>query len=62
MGILKGSDDAPSMEMWQKGRTTAYGLTELKPAENLKGVEVEMVNGHQVRYYNRRLVKYTKRR
>jgi hypothetical protein len=52
MVISKGSDDAPSMEMWQKGRTTAYGLTELKPAENLKGVEVEMVNGHQVRYYN----------
>lgn len=52
MGISKGSDDAPSMEMWRKGRTTAYGLTELKPAENLKGVEVEMVNGHQVRYYN----------
>lgn len=53
IGIEKGSnDEAPSMETWRRGRTAAYGQTELKPAENVKGVEVEMINGHLIRHYN----------
>ena len=55
IGITKGSNDdhdALSMETWRKGRVAAYGQTELKPAENEKGVEVEMINGHIIRHYN----------
>ena len=53
IGIAKGSyDEAPSMETWRRGRTAAYGQTELKLAENLKGVEVEMINGHLIEHYN----------
>jgi hypothetical protein len=53
VGIAKGSyDEAPSMETWRRARTAAYGQTELKPAENLKGVEVEMINGHLIKHYN----------
>ena len=54
IGITKGSNDdnAQSMETWRKGRVAAYGQTELKPAENEKGVEVETINGHIVRHYN----------
>ena len=55
IGITKGpddDDDAPSMETWRKGRTAAYGQSELKPAENTKGVEVEMINGRLIRHYN----------
>lgn len=53
IGITKGSDNkTPSMETWRKGRTAAYGQTELNPVENLKGVEVEMINGHLIRHYN----------
>jgi len=53
IGITKGSDDdAPTMETWRKGRTAAYGQTELKPAESDEGVEVEVINGQIVRHYN----------
>jgi hypothetical protein len=53
MGITKGYDDeAPTMETWRRGRTAAYGQTELKPVEYLKGVEVEMINGHLIRHYD----------
>ena len=36
--------------MWAIGRNVVYGQAELKPAG--KGVEVETVNGHLVKYYN----------
>jgi hypothetical protein len=53
LGVAKVSDDeAPSMETWRRGRTAAYGQTVLKPAEDLKGVEVEMINGHLVKHYS----------
>jgi len=54
IGVTKGShdNDVPSMETWRRGRTAAYGQTELKPAENDKGVEVETINGHIIRHYN----------
>lgn len=43
--------DAPTMEQWRRGRTMAYGTSELKPgAEN--GVEEELINGVLVKHYN----------
>jgi hypothetical protein len=43
--------DAPTMEDWRKGRTSAYGRSQLKPAAE-KGVEEEEINGVVVRHYN----------
>ncbi|EPQ50558.1 Clavaminate synthase-like protein [Gloeophyllum trabeum ATCC 11539] len=43
--------DAPTMEAWRKGRTTAYGRTELKPSAE-KGVEEEVINGIIVKHWN----------
>lgn len=43
--------DAPTMEMWRKGRTSAYGQTDLKPSAE-KGVEEEVINGVVVKHYN----------
>ncbi|KAF8909741.1 Clavaminate synthase-like protein [Gymnopilus junonius] len=40
----------PTQEEWRKGRTAAYGQTELKAAE--KGVEEEFINGVLVKHYN----------
>jgi len=42
--------DAPTMEAWRKGRTSAYGLVELKMKEN--GIEENLVNGVAVKHYN----------
>ncbi|GLB39565.1 putative non-haem dioxygenase in morphine synthesis N-terminal [Lyophyllum shimeji] len=44
-------DAAPTMEAWRKGRTAAYGQTELKPASE-KGVEEEIIGGVVVKHYN----------
>ncbi|KIJ63602.1 hypothetical protein HYDPIDRAFT_29394 [Hydnomerulius pinastri MD-312] len=43
--------DAPTMEEWRKGRTSAYGQSELKSGQE-KGVEEEIINGVLVRHYN----------
>ncbi|RDB17173.1 hypothetical protein Hypma_001822 [Hypsizygus marmoreus] len=53
VGIIRRCDDrdAPTMEAWRKGRTTAYGRSELKPAAE-KGVEEEIIGGVVVRHYN----------
>jgi len=42
--------EAPSMEAWRRGRTAAYGQSDLKPAGN--GVEEELINGVVVKHYN----------
>ncbi|KIM41223.1 hypothetical protein M413DRAFT_27616 [Hebeloma cylindrosporum] len=49
---LKRVDDAevPSMEVWRRGRTAAYGQSDLKPMGN--GVEEEVINGVVVKHYN----------
>ncbi|CCM06178.1 uncharacterized protein FIBRA_08420 [Fibroporia radiculosa] len=51
-GIIRRCDDAdaPTMEVWRKGRTSAYGQTELQKKEN--GVEEEVINGVVVKHYN----------
>lgn len=38
------------MEEWRKGRTAAYGKSELKKKED--GVEVEIIGGVEVKHYN----------
>ncbi|KAJ7243604.1 hypothetical protein B0H12DRAFT_1203715 [Mycena haematopus] len=43
--------DAPRMEAWRRGRTSAYGQTQLQPADEGK-VEEEVINGVVVRHYN----------
>lgn len=43
-------DDAPTMQAWRKGRTSAYGQTVLKPNE--RGVEEEVINGVVVKHWN----------
>ncbi|THU84387.1 Clavaminate synthase-like protein [Dendrothele bispora CBS 962.96] len=47
-----GDTEVPTMEAWRKGRTTAYGQSELKTSENDKGVEEEIINGVLVKHYN----------
>ena len=42
--------DVPSMEVWRKGRTAAYGQSDLKPTG--VGVEEELINGVVVKHYN----------
>ena len=42
--------EPPTMEAWRKGRTAAYGQSDLKPTE--KGVEEEVINGVVVKHYN----------
>lgn len=44
-------EDAPTMETWRRGRTSAYGQSELKAASEGK-VEEEVINGVLVRHYN----------
>jgi len=44
-------DEAPTMEQWRKGRTAAYGQSDLKKAET-EGVETEVINGVVVKHYN----------
>ena len=42
--------NAPTMEEWRKGVTTAYGKTQLKKLEN--GHEEETISGIRVTHYN----------
>ncbi|EMD36736.1 hypothetical protein CERSUDRAFT_155002 [Gelatoporia subvermispora B] len=42
--------DAPTMEKWRKGRTAAYGQSQLTKTET--NVEEEVINGHVVRHFN----------
>ncbi|KAG5640445.1 hypothetical protein DXG03_008631, partial [Asterophora parasitica] len=53
VGISKrfGDDDAPTMEAWRKGRTAAYGRSELKPSTE-KSVEEEVIGGVVVKHYS----------
>lgn len=53
IGITRRFDDkdAPTMEIWRKGRTTAYGQSDLKPAAE-NGVEEEVMNGVVVKHWN----------
>ena len=46
--------DAPTMEMWRKGRTAAYGQTDLKISQKTgeENVEEEVINGVVVKHYN----------
>ena len=52
-GIKRRFDDehAPTAEVWRKGRTAAYGKTELKKGRE-SGVEEEYVGGILVKHYN----------
>lgn len=52
VGIQRRCEDseAPLMEEWRKGRTAAYGKSELKKKED--GVEVEIIGGVEVKHYN----------
>lgn len=43
-------EDAPVMEVYRKGRTSAYGKSTLKKAEG--GVEEEVINGVVIWHYN----------
>lgn len=51
-GIVRRCEDdvAPTMEEWRKGRTAAYGTSELKQTEEA-GVEEETINGLRVKHY-----------
>ncbi|KAF9457901.1 Clavaminate synthase-like protein [Collybia nuda] len=40
---------APTMEQWRKGRTAAYGTSELVQKDN--GIEEETINGLRVKHY-----------
>ncbi|KAJ7507034.1 Clavaminate synthase-like protein [Mycena galericulata] len=44
-------EDAPTMEAWRKGRTSAYGQSQLK-ATSEGAVEEEVINGVVVKHYN----------
>ncbi|CAL1710347.1 unnamed protein product [Somion occarium] len=43
-------EQAPTVEQWRRGRTRAYGKTELK--KTAAGVEEEVINGVVVKHYN----------
>ena len=43
-------EDAPTAEIWRKGRTAAYGKSDLSKGKN--GVEEEYINGVLVKHYN----------
>ncbi|KZT26009.1 Clavaminate synthase-like protein [Neolentinus lepideus HHB14362 ss-1] len=45
-----GDGEAPTMEVWRRGRTSAYGKSELKKDES--GADVEVINGVVVKHYN----------
>ncbi|KAJ7794733.1 hypothetical protein B0H14DRAFT_2922393 [Mycena olivaceomarginata] len=53
VGIVRRCDDAdaPTMEAWRRGRTSAYGKTQLKASDEGK-VEEEVINGMVVKHYN----------
>lgn len=42
--------EVPSMEVWRRGRTAAYGQSDLKPTGDR--VEEELINGVVVKHYN----------
>ncbi|KAF7366896.1 hypothetical protein MSAN_00948300 [Mycena sanguinolenta] len=54
VGIVRRYEDAdaPTTEAWRKSRTSAYGYTQLKAADNGSGVEEETINGVLVKHYN----------
>ncbi|KAF5325273.1 hypothetical protein D9619_009987 [Psilocybe cf. subviscida] len=55
VGVTRSLGDGaevPTMETWRKGRTSAYGQSELKMTDQDKGVEEEIINGVVVRHYN----------
>lgn len=43
-------ENAPTAEIWRKGRTSAYGKSSLKKSEE-QGVEEELINGVLVKHY-----------
>ncbi|KAJ7059259.1 Clavaminate synthase-like protein [Mycena amicta] len=43
-------EEAPTMEQWRRGRTSAYGKSELLKADS--DVEEEVINGVLVKHYN----------
>jgi hypothetical protein len=47
---FNGVVDVPTMEVWRRGRTAAYGQSDLKPTRD--GVEEELINGVVVKHYN----------
>ncbi|KAI0819369.1 hypothetical protein BC628DRAFT_1036591 [Trametes gibbosa] len=51
-GIIRRCDDAdaPTMEQWRRGRTRAYGQSELEKKDET--VEEEVINGVVVKHYN----------
>lgn len=44
-------NQAPTAEIWRKGRTAAYGKSQLQKGSE-KGVEEELINGVLVKHYN----------
>ncbi|KAJ7111492.1 Clavaminate synthase-like protein [Mycena epipterygia] len=52
-GIIRRCDDkdAPTMEEWRKGRTSAYGQSQLKVTAEGAKVEEEVINGVVVKHY-----------
>ncbi|PBK98044.1 Clavaminate synthase-like protein [Armillaria gallica] len=44
--------NAPTMEEWRKGRTAAYGKTQLRKAEGEEKVEEEVIAGVVTKHYN----------
>ncbi|KIP02801.1 hypothetical protein PHLGIDRAFT_122142 [Phlebiopsis gigantea 11061_1 CR5-6] len=44
--------EAPTVTAWRKGRTAAYGITQLKKSEEKPGIEEEYINGILVEHYN----------
>ncbi|KAF8557505.1 Clavaminate synthase-like protein [Imleria badia] len=53
VGITPRCEDsvAPTIEQWRKGRTSAYGQSDLKQGQE-KGVEEEVINGVVVKHWN----------
>ncbi|TDL21684.1 Clavaminate synthase-like protein [Rickenella mellea] len=45
-------EKAPTMEEWRKGRTAAYGQTELRKSDAGSNVEEEIISGVVVKHYN----------
>ncbi|KAF5317467.1 hypothetical protein D9758_018040 [Tetrapyrgos nigripes] len=48
---LCSNDEAPTMEHWRKGRTTAYGNSVLRPGKEIN-VEEENIHGVLVKHWN----------
>lgn len=44
--------EAPTVTAWRKGRTAAYGITQLKKSEEKPGIEEEYISGILVEHYN----------